>query len=92
MPRIPLRPCAAMGCGAPVERGRCPQHSYSRARGRAGQRQRRALLPGPRVSCSEPGSEVDHMVPLSRGGADAEGNVQRLCRRCHRAKTAGERR
>ena len=47
-------------------------------------------------SCGRPGGphEVDHRVPLSRGGLPYDlGNLQVLCRRpCHEAKTAGERR
>ncbi|WP_460451750.1 HNH endonuclease [Alsobacter sp. SYSU BS001988] len=31
--------------------------------------------------------EVDHVVPLSMGGADAVDNLQILCRRCHGDKT-----
>jgi len=35
--------------------------------------------------------EVDHIVPLSRGGGDERSNLQPLCRPCHAAKTARER-
>ena len=36
--------------------------------------------------------EVDHVVPLDRGGAMyAESNLQTLCRGCHIRKSAGER-
>ncbi len=34
--------------------------------------------------------EVDHIVPLERGGSDARSNKQGLCRPCHAAKTAAE--
>jgi hypothetical protein len=37
------------------------------------------------------GYEVDHVVPLSRGGADATYNMQLLPKEVHRAKTAQER-
>lgn len=37
------------------------------------------------------GYEVDHIVPLSRGGADAAYNMQLLPKSAHRAKTARER-
>lgn len=32
----------------------------------------------------------DHIIPKSRGGTDAPGNLQTLCGRCHGAKTATE--
>lgn len=31
--------------------------------------------------------EVDHIVPLSKGGADTDGNKLSLCRACHDYKT-----
>lgn len=31
--------------------------------------------------------EVDHVVPLFKGGADDESNLQSLCRECHDTKT-----
>lgn len=34
--------------------------------------------------------ECDHIVPLSQGGADDLGNLQWLCKPCHRVKTAKE--
>lgn len=34
--------------------------------------------------------DVDHIVPLVDGGRDVEGNVQALCRPCHREKSAAE--
>jgi hypothetical protein len=30
--------------------------------------------------------EVDHIIPLSRGGTDDPSNLQVLCQRCHRVK------
>ena len=38
-----------------------------------------------RVTAAE---EVDHVVPLSEGGADDESNFASRCKRCHAAKTA----
>ncbi|MGF6957988.1 HNH endonuclease [Paraburkholderia youngii] len=32
-------------------------------------------------------TEVDHIVPLFKGGTDAPGNLQSLCEPCHAAKT-----
>ncbi|MFB6571835.1 HNH endonuclease [Streptomyces noursei] len=34
--------------------------------------------------------EVDHVRPLALGGTDTDGNVQVLCRGCHRLKTGTE--
>lgn len=36
------------------------------------------------------GREVDHVVPKARGGTDDDGNLQTICRACHKAKTAAE--
>ncbi|MGH8626453.1 MAG: HNH endonuclease [Gammaproteobacteria bacterium] len=33
-------------------------------------------------------SDVDHIIPKRRGGADAENNLQGLCGPCHARKTA----
>lgn len=34
--------------------------------------------------------ELDHIVPLWKGGPDDESNLQGLCLTCHKAKTASE--
>lgn len=31
--------------------------------------------------------DVDHVQPLALGGEDTDGNVQALCRPCHKLKT-----
>ena len=36
--------------------------------------------------------ELDHIVPLFKGGKDEIANVQLLCHPCHAEKTAAERR
>jgi len=36
------------------------------------------------------GQEVDHVIPLWKGGADDESNFQTLCKPCHRNKTDRE--
>lgn len=33
--------------------------------------------------CQEPSTVVDHVIPLSAGGADDETNWQSLCKPCH---------
>ena len=40
--------------------------------------------------CGRPASEVDHIVPKSRGGTDDEDNLQTICTACHAQKTARE--
>ena len=73
--------------------------STTRIRGRAGVDRRKAwltahplcehcLLEGGRVRA---GDEVDHIIPLHRGGADDSSNFQTLCSAHHKAKTAEER-
>jgi 5-methylcytosine-specific restriction protein A len=36
------------------------------------------------------GMEVDHVVPVSRGGTDDLDNLRAMCAPCHRHKTARE--
>jgi 5-methylcytosine-specific restriction protein A len=48
------------------------------------------------VSCLEFGNiraatQVDHIIPLFRGGSDTEENRQNLCDDCHHAKSLQER-
>ena len=42
--------------------------------------------------CSEPATEVDHLLPRKFGGIHARQNLQGLCKSCHSAKTAREKR
>jgi len=40
-------------------------------------------------ACGSPNRlEIDHIVPVSKGGTGAEGNLQTLCRSCNRKKRA----
>lgn len=39
------------------------------------------------AKCGGPATEVDHIVPLHKGGAEALDNLQCLCHWCHKAKT-----
>jgi len=40
----------------------------------------------------EPATQVDHIVPISQGGAKRDpANLQSLCHACHSAKTVAER-
>ncbi|MCL4780693.1 MAG: HNH endonuclease [Gammaproteobacteria bacterium] len=47
-----------------------------------------------RTHCrGEAATEVDHVIPISQGGARLDqGNLQATCRRCHNAKTGRQRR
>lgn len=67
-----------------------------RLRGRAGKAQRLRRLRQTNGLCelclllgrTEVATEVDHILPLSKGGEDTDDNTQNLCRSCHEAKTA----
>ena len=37
-----------------------------------------------------PATEVDHVTPKTKDGADSLENTQSICRPCHKAKTARE--
>jgi 5-methylcytosine-specific restriction protein A len=73
--------------------------AIARTRGRVWMRIRRRQLrdePLCRV-CKERGlvvaaDEVDHIIPLERGGTDHPSNLQSLCTPDHRAKTNAENR
>ncbi|MBP0589290.1 HNH endonuclease [Paraburkholderia sp. LEh10] len=34
--------------------------------------------------------QIDHVIPLERGGSNDDANLQPLCDACHKAKTAAE--
>lgn len=68
-----------------------------RVRGRPWMRVRAGVLAASPlcVACEAAGvtrlaTEVDHVVPLHRGGSNALANLQGLCRECHATKTATE--
>ena len=37
-----------------------------------------------------PGTDIDHIIPKSKGGTNRLENLQTLCRTCHREKTKRE--
>ena len=102
MPWRAPRVCSFPGCTALVraKRPRCPKHPYKQEK-RPSYRKRgyvakdwdkiRAaqLAREPRCrSCGAPARVVDHIVAKQKGGTDASGNLQSLCRSCHSSKTA----
>jgi 5-methylcytosine-specific restriction protein A len=72
-----------------------PRHNrVQRLRGRAAVEARAAYLHDHPlcVKCEQRGhveeaTEVDHVVPLCKGGSDTDSNKQALCAECHRVKT-----
>lgn len=65
-----------------------------RVRGRRGQRIRAQYLQlHPlcvmclREGRTTPADEVDHVIPLFKGGEDTDDNKAALCKPCHKAKT-----
>ncbi len=96
--REPLCPRAA------VRAARCTEHNreYEQQRGSAAargygsawQRLRKAILARDRIctahGCSQPSTQIDHIVSRSHGGTDDPTNLHGLCRRHHSSKTARE--
>lgn len=76
--------------------------STARTRGRARQQARLRVWLRDGPHCARCGAlvditpstrnpfELDHIVPLWKGGQDNDGNRQCLCPPCHQAKTASE--
>ncbi|WP_198427394.1 HNH endonuclease [Streptomyces buecherae] len=94
--------CLVVGCTAVTARsGRCEEHappkrgwaSSARNRNRPGDfhKRRAMVLARDRFACQRCGSaselEVDHLVPVSKGGTWDLTNLWVLCRDCHRRKT-----
>lgn len=48
------------------------------------------LAEQPMCACGRKANEVDHIIPLARGGTNERSNLQSMCKRCHSRKTALE--
>lgn len=96
--------CPETGClGIAVREGKCERHarpSWGRmsARNRTRPANLNTLKNRVRARdqwtcqmCGESGREVDHRVPVSRGGEHTEENMWVLCTPCHSEKTRYER-
>jgi 5-methylcytosine-specific restriction protein A len=104
MPYAPKRPCTHPGCPELVVSGRCEKHklqSYEHQRGSSAQRGygarwqrlREIILSRDNYICAECGrmaTDVDHILPKSKGGTDDPDNLQSLCHEYHSRKTATE--
>lgn len=107
MPKAAPRPCTFPGCRAySVYRGRCDEHKevrWTKSKNRlsgwdwAKVRPRILARDGHLCqSCLQAGrytqaTEVDHVIPLSKGGSNDDDNLMALCHTCHGLKTATER-
>ena len=82
---VSLAACATLDSGARRMRGRALQE----------RRERWQRLHPMCVECQKAGrtrlwTELDHRVPLHKGGSDDESNLQGLCTPCHPAKTRAD--
>ena len=70
--------------------------AVDRIRGREHGRIRQRILVRDGAQCRKCGCgldlEIDHVIPLSRGGQEADANRQILCSKCHEEKTKKEER
>lgn len=81
----------------PLQGQRIQAHYVERMRGRPAQRRRERILSERPlcVACERAGrvaaaTELDHVVPLWKGGSEDDSNMQGLCHACHAEKTATE--
>ena len=64
--------------------------SWERLRAAALARDLHLCQPCARAGRVTPATEVDHITPKAKGGADHLDQLQSICTPCHRAKTAQE--
>ncbi|MDO8616860.1 MAG: HNH endonuclease [Dehalococcoidia bacterium] len=105
MPNRPHTPCRIARCPLPAKRGGlCASHLSAYERGRNPLRRgvygpdwrkvRDAYIAEHPLceKCGAPAQQVDHIIPISRGGARLDpAGLESLCRSCHSRKTAQER-
>jgi len=92
--RSNVRPAASRVTMLPTQR----PDTVERKRGSAGVRDRDRIRARDCGLCQECrrkgvtliGSQVDHIIPLWKGGSDDDSNKELLCTPCHDAKTARE--
>ena len=69
------------------------QYDKQRTRGRRWMSMREVVLieePVCKVCNRKPSAQVDHIIPISKGGTDVRDNLQGICIKCHDAKTADD--
>ncbi|WP_143320750.1 HNH endonuclease, partial [Cellulomonas iranensis] len=84
-----------LGCLADMAWKKAYQHDYNSRAWRATRRYVRSRDDGLCFRCAHfglaaHGAEVDHFVPVSKGGTDSPSNSWLLCMSCHREKTQRE--
>ena len=84
MPKKPRRPCSYPGCPNLCDGQYCEEHR-KQARRQYDKYERSHPLC---EMCLEQGKhtpvdEVHHVLPVSKGGTHARGNLMALCRSCH---------
>ena len=97
-----LSACNEPGCSILLTRaGRCARHAYrptsARLRGYSAEHDRESKrLRDMGTLCDYCGSapmyQLDHEVPLHKGGLDIPSNRRPICKRCHAEKSGRERR
>lgn len=84
---MPYRVC--LGCGQLTRNGsRCTGCQLRKGSTREWRKTRaRILKASPTCAyCGEPATEIDHLVPVAKGGTDHLDNLVSACRSCNRSK------
>ena len=69
------------------------QYSQERTRGRKWMDMRHVVLveePVCMICLRKPSTQVDHKIPICKGGTDERDNLQGICSECHELKTAAD--